>query len=264
MNKILLLLLLSAPCFSAISLVDKEFGNFPNTANGTIQLNLGNATSAGDALLVVCEVAGTSSNGVASITDSNGDTFSSVIWNNVRPVTAGNYYASYQLNTVAGITTVTAQENANAGGGGFWVYHVSGLPTSGALDTNSSPSGPTTSPWSSTGINTAIPSEILIGFSQGIFNGGNSNMTLTGGWLLGSVDNSNAGNGGQSISGYQIVSTQQIGVQFTGTDAAAGSANHYAGIIAFEGLATGQSSAVHGMTINGGRMVISGSRVIMQ
>lgn len=222
-----------------ITMVQFSVAALPDTANGTVSITLSPSTSSGDQIFVLADNTATLNSFPAGpVTDSGSQTYT-CDWSNITFTSAHKVIFCRVLASAAGVTSVTVQESSSSGAGGVWVWHTNNAGS--GIDTNAQPSGSTASPWSSTGINTAQAAEIGFGLSDGVFNGVNCAMSVSGGWSggsggtttpLASTGNWDNGNGGQGMAAYQIWSTTQTGVQYTGTDS--GTCNHFVGILAFK------------------------------
>lgn len=235
---------------TGITQVEFVKGFFPNTASGTIQLNFGTPTLAGE-LIVISGLVVNGFNVATPVVDSGSQSYSNAFVTANMGATGWGGGIWYFANSASGITSVTCKETASSGTGIAWAAHYTGAATSNALGNFSTYSGPTVSPWSSAAI-VGGKGSLLWGVCFGKFNGGNSVMSVSGNWNLNDQEQSsssfdgNNGNGG--LASYQVLTAAIGSIQNTGTDT--GTVNHYSAVAEFKSPAVSGHFQLEGGTGN--------------
>jgi hypothetical protein len=127
-------------------------------------LALPNTVASGDAIVVCFNYAVASGATLTSITDSLGNTYTTV----VGPITAGGdiHYAAVALNVAAGADTITVTLDAPTGNGSdLFVLEYSGILGANAVDVTEQASGTGTA-MSSTAGSTTNAHDLIIGYAE--------------------------------------------------------------------------------------------------
>jgi hypothetical protein len=234
MKKYLLILIglsffFALPAYAMPTQIEVATTTLANANNGNSTSTFHTPTTSGELVLVFVADAGSNS---STVTDNLNDTY---VNEYTTRITGSQFMELWYLaNAPSGITSVNVKETT-AHLGAVTATHWTGIATS-PLDTASSPTGPSSTPWASSPITTSQATELIVGDVYGIYNGVNCAVVPSGSWTNGYTFNPASGwdgaNGGGTMYSYQVVSTIQTNVQDTGTDS--GTCNHYAGIVGFE------------------------------